>query len=68
MHETARGIIENIIYLVDKHGHMPNGNRIYYLQRSQPPMLVQMVAAYYEVTKNSSFVKKNINVRRRLTQ
>ncbi|XP_065217887.1 trehalase-like [Planococcus citri] len=60
MHESARGIVENIVYLINKHGHMPNGNRIYYLQRSQPPMLIQMAASYYEATKNATFIRNNL--------
>jgi alpha,alpha-trehalase len=29
-------------------GHMPNGNRVYYEKRSQPPFLALMVEAYIE--------------------
>lgn len=62
MRTTARGIIENIITLVDEYGHMPNGNRIYYIKRSQPPMLIQMAAEYYDCTKNDTFIKTNLKV------
>ena len=31
---------------------MPNGNRTYYLSRSQPPFLSQMVRCIYEKTKD----------------
>lgn len=63
MTETARGMIENIIYLVNRLGHMPNGNRNYYSQRSQPPLLIQMAAEYLEFTRNATFIKKNLKVR-----
>ncbi len=33
---------------------MPNGGRIYYLNRSQPPMLTQMVDLYFASTNVSS--------------
>lgn len=36
MTSTARGVIDNIISLVDKNGFMPNGARTYYLNRSHP--------------------------------
>jgi len=62
MRTTARGIIENIVYLVNKFGFMPNGSRVYYLNRSQPPMLVLMVFSYYKATYDFNFVKTVITV------
>ncbi|WP_431274546.1 alpha,alpha-trehalase TreF [Variovorax ureilyticus] len=38
-----RGMVENFAYLIDTYGHVPNGNRIYYLSRSQPPVFALMV-------------------------
>lgn len=63
MKETARGMIENVIYLVKHLGHMPNGNRNYYSQRSQPPMLIQMAGEYFDATGNITFIKNNLEVR-----
>lgn len=60
MHETAKGMIENMAYLVDKYGFMPNGGRIYYLNRSQPPLLTMMADAYYEATTDKEFLRKNV--------
>lgn len=60
MFETARGMIENLAYLVQQYGFMPNGGRLYYLNRSQPPLLSLMAYAYYEVTKDKDFVQKNL--------
>lgn len=41
------GMIENMIknfaYMIQKYGHIPNGNRNYYLTRSQPPFFSSMV-------------------------
>ena len=37
---------------------VPNGGRVYYSRRSQPPLLTQMVAIYYNATGNDSFVKE----------
>ncbi|WP_345949423.1 alpha,alpha-trehalase TreF [Mucilaginibacter sp. PAMB04274] len=36
-------VVKNFAYLIDKHGHIPNGNRTYYLTRSQPPFFALMV-------------------------
>lgn len=60
MDESARGIIENFFSMVEKYGFIPNGGRVYYLNRSQPPLLTLMGAAYYEKTKNKEWLKSNI--------
>lgn len=39
-------------------GFVPNGNRIYYLNRSQPPLLTWCVHAYYMATNDVAFVEK----------
>ncbi|MBX3737020.1 MAG: hypothetical protein KF715_10045 [Candidatus Didemnitutus sp.] len=38
-----RHMVANFVHLVARHGHVPNGNRSYYLSRSQPPLLAMMV-------------------------
>nr|QPK67212.1 Trehalase 1A [Rondotia menciana] len=61
MHETAKGMIENLIELLHKFGHIPNGSRWYYQERSQPPLLAAMMERYYEKTKDIKFIKKYIS-------
>lgn len=39
MYQTVRGIIENFLSVIDEHGFIPNGGRVYYKKRSQPPVL-----------------------------
>lgn len=41
--ETIENMVKNFAYLIDKNGHIPNGNRNYYLSRSQPPFFSLMV-------------------------
>ncbi|KAH1030103.1 hypothetical protein HUJ05_003228 [Dendroctonus ponderosae] len=60
MHHTARGILENFLYIVEKYGYIPNGGRIYYLARSQPPLLIPMVNMYYEFTRDATFIQQNL--------
>jgi alpha,alpha-trehalase len=36
----------NFAYLIDAYGHIPNGNRTYYLSRSQPPVFALMVELF----------------------
>ncbi|PFH57581.1 hypothetical protein XA68_14845 [Ophiocordyceps unilateralis] len=44
----SREIIENFLDMIDHFGFIPNGARVYYLDRSQPPMLTQMVRLYLD--------------------
>jgi alpha,alpha-trehalase len=39
----AQDMVHNIASLIKRYGHMPNGNRSYYLSRSQPPFFSCMV-------------------------
>lgn len=36
-------MLDNFAYMIDTYGHIPNGNRTYYLSRSQPPFFSYMV-------------------------
>uniref|UniRef100_A0A3B4BIQ3 Trehalase n=1 Tax=Periophthalmus magnuspinnatus TaxID=409849 RepID=A0A3B4BIQ3_9GOBI len=47
MRDTAKGMIQNFLHLVDRYGCVPNGGRIYYERRSQPPFLTLMVENHY---------------------
>lgn len=43
MKDTVKGMIENLLSMAERYGFVPNGGRIYYLSRSQPPLLIPMV-------------------------
>uniref|UniRef100_A0A8C2YUX2 Trehalase n=1 Tax=Chinchilla lanigera TaxID=34839 RepID=A0A8C2YUX2_CHILA len=60
MAETVRGMLQNFLDLVKTYGHIPNGGRIYYLQRSQPPLLTLMMDRYIAHTSNTTFLQDNI--------
>ncbi|CAL2040157.1 unnamed protein product [Caenorhabditis brenneri] len=60
MLNTVRGMIDNMIYLVETYGFIPNGTRIYYLNRSQPPLLTWCVKAYYEATGDKEFLRESL--------
>ncbi|XP_053965335.1 trehalase isoform X1 [Anastrepha ludens] len=62
MYETARGMIENFLSIVLRFGFIPNGGRIYYSHRSQPPLLTAMVKAYVEFTKDYSLALDSLDV------
>jgi len=57
MNDTAKGILMNAIDLIKNFGFIPNGARIYYLNRSQPPFLSEMVRYYYEKTQDIELLK-----------
>jgi alpha,alpha-trehalase len=44
--DLVRDMLDNFAYLVTTLGHIPNGNRTYYLGRSQPPFFAAMVGLY----------------------
>ena len=46
-------MLENFASLVDTYGMIPNGNRVYYTRRSQPPLFIPMVDEYYSVSKKA---------------
>ncbi len=41
--DLATDMLKNFAYEIDRYGHIPNGNRSYYLSRSQPPFFALMV-------------------------
>ena len=56
--DYVKNNIENMFYMVEKYGFMPNGNRTYYLNRSQPPFLSEMVKDYYAVTMDKAWLTR----------
>lgn len=60
MYETTRGMLENFISMVDRYGFVPNGGRVYFLQRSQPPFLTPMARMYIAATGNKPWLEDNI--------
>ncbi|XP_068146581.1 LOW QUALITY PROTEIN: trehalase-like [Drosophila tropicalis] len=60
MHQTAKGMIDNFLYLINKYGFIPSGGRIYYYGRSHPPLLMHMMKAYVDVTKDEQYAIKSL--------
>ncbi|CAH2106734.1 unnamed protein product [Euphydryas editha] len=61
MKDTVKGVIGNLITLLKTLGHVPNGSRWYYQERSQPPLLTAMMSLYIQKTNDFEFLKENIN-------
>jgi alpha,alpha-trehalase len=48
-HDLAVDMLKNFAYEIEQYHHIPNGNRSYYLSRSQPPffaLMVDLIARY----------------------
>lgn len=56
--EVAKDNTEDILCLIDRYGFMPNGNRLWYLSRSQPPYACLMVEKVYEATADTTWLRK----------
>ncbi len=41
--DLIRNMVDNFAYLIDTYGFIPNGNRTYFLTRSQPPVFALML-------------------------
>lgn len=60
--ELAKSCCDNMLYLVNKYGFMPNGNRTFYLSRSQPPYLSMMIRDVYEVYHDKEWLSQCLPV------
>ncbi len=48
--DLVKNMLDNFAHLILTVGHVPNGNRTYYLTRSQPPYFAAMVGLYARAT------------------
>ena len=55
--ELARDMADNFLYEVENYGKVLNANRTYYLTRSQPPFLTQMVLGVYGKTHDRKWLE-----------
>jgi alpha,alpha-trehalase len=53
--DMIENMIRNFASLIDRYGFIPNGNRSYYLSRSQPPFFSLMVELLAEVKGNGVY-------------
>ncbi|MHB0777347.1 alpha,alpha-trehalase TreF [Halomonas sp. WWR20] len=55
--DSVRDMVNNFAYLIDSYGHIPNGNRTYYLTRSQPPFFASMVDLLATLDGNGTYLR-----------
>ncbi|TMX01809.1 hypothetical protein EJD97_023550 [Solanum chilense] len=60
MYETAKGIVNNLVSLIDQFGYVLNGARAYYSNRSQPPVLAAMIVDIFNQTGDLDLVRRSL--------
>lgn len=60
-HDMLENMVKNFSYLIDQFGYIPNGNRSYFIGRSQPPFYSLMIKLLQEAKAclNDSFGQGN---------
>jgi alpha,alpha-trehalase len=56
--DLAKDMADNFLYQVRNYGKILNANRTYYLGRSQPPFLTQMVLGVYNKTHDKTYLEQ----------
>ncbi len=54
--EIIHNMVDNFSYLINTNGFIPNGNRTYYLGRSQPPFYAKMVEVLADIEGEQVYV------------
>ncbi|XP_066246695.1 trehalase-like [Euwallacea similis] len=62
MVDTAKGMLQNFLSIVNKYGFIPNGGRVYYLNRSQPPLLTLMAGLLYDKTRDVAWILEIVDL------
>ncbi|HVF97517.1 MAG TPA: trehalase family glycosidase, partial [Flavisolibacter sp.] len=60
-YDLIEDMLDNFAFLINQYGHIPNGNRNYYLSRSQPPYFALMVELLHQ-RKGDQVYKKYLPV------
>ncbi len=58
--ELAKNVIDNHLYQVEHYGAVLNANRSYYLSRSHPPFLTQMILGVHRQTKDTAWLSSAV--------
>ncbi|KAF8749526.1 Trehalase [Rhizoctonia solani] len=58
LYDIVNSTLQNFMDELDTIGFIPNGGRIYYLNRSQPPLFIHMLAAYVNRTKDTDILDR----------
>ena len=56
----AKNMVDNFLYQIEHYGRILNANRTYYLSRSQPPFLTQMILNVYRKQPDKAWLRSTI--------
>lgn len=59
--ELAKDMADNFLYEIRQYGKILNANRTYYLTRSQPPFLTEMLLAVFRQTQDRSWLAESVD-------
>lgn len=62
--QLIRDMCDNFAHLIERYGHVPNGNRTYYLSRSQPPFFAAMVELLASIDGHETYARYRDALRR----
>src|SRR6185503_16067239 len=55
-----KNMVDNFLYQIEHYGRILNANRTYYLSRSQPPFLTQMILNVYRKQPDKAWLRSTI--------
>jgi alpha,alpha-trehalase len=58
--ELAQNMTDNFIYQIQNYGEILNANRTYFLSRSQPPFLTQMILNVYRRKHDTAWLRSTV--------
>ncbi|KAI0076715.1 glycoside hydrolase family 37 protein [Panus rudis PR-1116 ss-1] len=58
LHDIVNATLQNFMDELEHIGFIPNGGRIYYLNRSQPPLFIHMLTSYVQATNDTSILRR----------
>lgn len=56
--ELVADHLRNLCFMVERYGMVLNGNRTYYLTRSQPPMMADSLMRYHHVARDPALLRR----------
>lgn len=55
--DLIQSMLNNFTCMIEQYGYIPNGNRTYFIGRSQPPFFAEMIKLYMRETSNANGIK-----------
>ncbi|RPD56072.1 glycoside hydrolase family 37 protein [Lentinus tigrinus ALCF2SS1-7] len=60
LYDIVKDTLENFMDELENFGFIPNGGRIYYLNRSQPPLFIHMLSDYVAASNDTSVLDRGL--------